>query len=154
MHILSQSCQTSAISVKEFFRKYLTLGVILKGNIMLVADIAFDYHPKGHFFGSTLIHNVSNMFLLSTFSIKYFCTFWARWNLGPYLVYCKLKIRTISKFSVIAHFRVSYATDKVLAETGGKIEKGETVAALRKLEVEHCLWMLTCGDGMGKFQWR
>ena len=42
----------------------------------------------------------------------------------------------------------------MLAQTGGKIEKGETVAPLQKLDLEHCLWMMTGGEGMGKFQWR
>ena len=50
--------------------------------------------------------------------------------------------------------RAAYTTDKGLAEVGSKVEKGEEVAALRKLEKEHCLWMLTFGEDMGKFQWR
>ena len=49
---------------------------------------------------------------------------------------------------------MSYESDKELAEAGNKIEKGESVAALCKLEADHCLWILTAGDGMGKFVWR
>ena len=71
-------------------------------------------------------------------------------HVGPYLS----KQFYFSLFSVFVHSRVSYATDKVLAQTGSKIKKGETVAPLQKLEMEHCLWMMTCGEGMGKFQWR
>ena len=50
--------------------------------------------------------------------------------------------------------RAAYTTDKGLAEVGSKVEKGEEIAALRKLDKEHCLWMLTFGEDMGKYQWR
>ena len=50
--------------------------------------------------------------------------------------------------------RAAYNSDKGLSEVGSRVEKGEEVAALRKLESEHCLWMLTFGEDMGKFQWR
>ena len=50
--------------------------------------------------------------------------------------------------------RASYATNKVLAETGSRIEKGEVVAPLKRLEPEHCLWIMTTGDDLGKSQWR
>ena len=50
--------------------------------------------------------------------------------------------------------RAAYTTDKGLGEVGRKVEKGEEIAALRKLDKEHCLWMLTFGEDMGKFQLR
>ena len=62
-------------------------------------------------------------------------------HVGPYLS----KQFYFSLFSVFVHSRVSYATDKVLAQTGSKIEKGETVAPLQKagngaLFVDDDLW--------------
>ena len=50
--------------------------------------------------------------------------------------------------------RASHMSDKTIADVGSKVEKGESVCALRKLEHEHCLWMLTFGEDMGKYQWR
>lgn len=50
-------------------------------------------------------------------------------------------------------YRVSYSSNKVLAETGKMIEDGESVAALRRLNPEHCLFVMTVGEGIGKFQW-
>lgn len=50
--------------------------------------------------------------------------------------------------------RASYTSDKSISAVGSKVEKGESISALRKLETEHCLWMLTFEEGMGKFQWR
>ena len=49
--------------------------------------------------------------------------------------------------------RVSYNTNKTLAGAGQMIEDGEKVSGLRRLEPEHSLFMLTLGEGIGKFQW-
>ena len=55
---------------------------------------------------------------------------------------------------MVGHCRAAYTSDKALAEVGSKVEKGEEVSALKKLDKEHCLWLLTFGEDMGKYQWR
>ena len=45
-------------------------------------------------------------------------------------------------------------SSKELAAVGGRILAGEQVAPLLKLEKDHCWWLMTVGDDMGKFLWR
>ena len=50
-------------------------------------------------------------------------------------------------------FRIAYRTSKMIAGAGQLIEDGETVTGVRRLQPEHCLYMLTLGEGIGKYQW-
>jgi hypothetical protein len=45
-------------------------------------------------------------------------------------------------------------TDKRLAETGSKIERGEKVQAKQSMDTPHAIWLATFGSGYGKLQWR
>ena len=51
-------------------------------------------------------------------------------------------------------FRSVYSKDKLLAETGERIEKGEAVQPKMTLEINHSIWLCTVGAGFGKKQWR
>ena len=66
----------------------------------------------------------------------------------------KNNVKRIKRYFQKSIGRVSYNSDKQLAETGNRIEKGESVSPLCKLDKDHCLWILTTGGGMGKFLWR
>jgi hypothetical protein len=47
-----------------------------------------------------------------------------------------------------------YLTDKHLAETGDRIEKGEEVQPKKTPSINHSIWMTSMGSGQGKMQWR
>ena len=49
---------------------------------------------------------------------------------------------------------MSYISNKELAAVGNKIEKGESVEAVRKIDVNHGIWIAMHGAGFGKSQWR
>ena len=71
----------------------------------------------------------------------------------PFFNYMKppLILLYISKYFL--HHRVSYHANKTVAGVGQMIEDGENVSGLRRLKPEHSLYMLTLGEGIGKFQW-
>ena len=51
-------------------------------------------------------------------------------------------------------FRAAYLNDKQLAETGTRIEKGESVQPKKTPNINHSIWLATMGAGFGKRQWR
>ena len=55
---------------------------------------------------------------------------------------------------IFFNFRSAYLTNKQLAETGSRLERGESVQPMRTMEVNHACWLITFGGGFGKSQWR
>ena len=66
----------------------------------------------------------------------------------------RLLIFPASKKAYFVCIRVSYLSDKKLAETGRRIKKGEEVQPKKTLNVNHSTWLCTVGAGFGQKQWR